>query len=151
ALPLMVRIRKNADALTPDERDRFLRALAALNHMGAGPFQIIRGVHDRSGYLEAHQERGFLAWHRAYLLDFERRLQELDASVALPYWRFDRGAPNVFHVDFMGESDANNDVHLSPTNPLDNKWVGDNGVVGIVRAPDVFDPKTGGAVHRSAG
>ena len=30
----------------------------------------------------------------------------IDPSVALPYWRFDQSAPNVFTRDFMGESDA---------------------------------------------
>ena len=39
---------------------------------------------------------GFLPWHRAYLLDLERELQAIDPSVALPYWRFDQPAPNLF-------------------------------------------------------
>ncbi|OWK25570.1 hypothetical protein AJ87_08815 [Rhizobium yanglingense] len=36
-------------------------------------------------------------WHRAYLLDFERALQGIDAEVSLPYWRFDQASPNVFN------------------------------------------------------
>jgi len=30
--------------------------------------------------------RNFLAWHRHYLLVFERRLQAIDANVTVPYW-----------------------------------------------------------------
>ena len=44
----------------------------------------------------------FLPWHRAYLLDLERELQAIDPSVALPYWRFDQPAPNLFTPEFLG-------------------------------------------------
>src|SRR5215216_5899116 len=38
------------------------------------------GVHSMPGM----RGRNFLAWHRWYLLEFERRLQQEDADVAIP-------------------------------------------------------------------
>ena len=38
------------------------------------------------GERTGHRSPSFLPWHRRFLLGFERALQEVDASVALPYW-----------------------------------------------------------------
>lgn len=104
---LMVRIRKDAVTLTDAERDRFLDALGKLNAAGKGPFQSFRDTHVAPAYSEAHGLPGFPPWHRAYLLDLERALQALDASVALPYWRFDQPAPALFAPAFLGMPPAN--------------------------------------------
>lgn len=148
ALPVMVRVRKDANTLTPPERDRFLSALAKLNDRGAGRFVDFRNMH--VGGLpdaQAHGGPGFLPWHRAYLLDLERELQAIDPSVALPYWRFDKRAANLFSPDFMGNADADGYVDFSPSNPL-GMWATD-GQIGVIRrigdtnpalraSPDVF-------------
>ena len=77
----MVRIRKNADQLTPSERDRFVTALARLNDRGTGAFKDFRAMHrDPMALRQAHGAPGFLSWHRAYLLDLERELQRLDQA-----------------------------------------------------------------------
>src|SRR5215218_5785474 len=47
---------------------------------GAG--MHVWGVHSMAGM----RGRNFLAWHRWYLLEFERRLQQEDPDVAIPYW-----------------------------------------------------------------
>jgi tyrosinase len=133
----MVRVRKNANELTAGERDRFLAAFAQLNNQGAGRFQDFRDMHVTQASLrQAHGAPGFLPWHRAYLLDLERELQAIDASVALPYWRFDQPAPNLFTLDFFGEADDLGTVQFSPANPL-RFWVTD-GIPGINRRP-LFD------------
>ena len=131
-LPVMVRVRKDANTLTPAERDRFLAALAKLNDRGAGRFVDFRNMHV-SGLpdAQAHGGPGFLPWHRAYLLDLERELQAIDPTVALPYWRFDRRAANLFTPDFIGNADADGFVNFSPSNPL-NMWATD-GQIGVVR------------------
>jgi len=67
------------------------------------------------------------------LLDLERELQAIDPSVALPYWRFDKPAPNIFTKDFFGESDQTGTVQFSPANPL-RFWKTD-GTPGIDRRP----------------
>jgi tyrosinase len=133
SVPLMVRVRKNANRLTAGERDRFVAAFAQLNNRGLGRFADFRDMHTSASDGEAHRNAGFLPWHRAYLLDLERELQAIDPSVSLPYWRFDEAAPNVFTGDFLGASDALGTVQFSAANPL-RFWVTD-GVPGINRRP----------------
>lgn len=138
---VMVRVRKNAESLTTGERDRFVRAFAALNNQGAGRFADFRDMHTNVSSPQAHGAPGFLPWHRAYLLDLERELQNIDSSVALPYWRFDQPAPNLFTVDFIGVSGPGGAVQFSATNQL-QFWVTD-GVQGITRSPrNNWDPRT---------
>ncbi|HZG53150.1 MAG TPA: tyrosinase family protein [Pyrinomonadaceae bacterium] len=136
---LMVRIRKDANTLTDAERDRFVLALATLNDRGMGRFSDFRNMHRSAALDEAHGDAGFLPWHRAYLLDLERELQNIDPAVALPYWRFDRPAPRIFTREFLGASAGGGTVRFSPTNPL-QFWVTDN-ATGIRRTPR-FNPAT---------
>jgi tyrosinase len=130
---LMVRIRKNANNLTNGERDRFIAAFAKLNNQGLGRFADFNNMHKEPGYTQAHAAPGFLPWHRSYLLNLERELQAIDSSVALPYWRFDQPAPNIFTRDFLGVSDANGTVKFRNGNPLEF-WKTDN-TPGINRSP----------------
>jgi tyrosinase len=133
SVPAMVRIRKNANTLTPAERNRFVAAFAQLNNQGLGRFADFRDMHTNVSSPQAHGAAGFLPWHRAYLLDLERELQAIDPGVALPYWRFDRAAPNLFQLDFLGVSDSLGTVRFSNSNPL-QFWRTD-GVQGINRRP----------------
>ena len=129
--PLMVRIRKDATTLTAAERDRFIGALATFNNRGLGRFSAIRNMHVSNALDESHGagdpdfHDAFLPWHRAYLLDFERQLQAIDPSVALPYWRFDKPAPQLYTADFLGAPRVSGSVRFSPTNPLKD-WVSDS-------------------------
>lgn len=133
---LMVRVRKDANLLTPGERDRFVSAFATLNNRGMGRFSVFRDMHRGIAYYEAHGYPAFLSWHRAYLLDLEREMQDIDPSVTLPYWRFDRPAPNLFDAAFLGESDGFGTVTFAPSNPI-QYWRTDSGD-GITRDP-IFD------------
>lgn len=140
-MPVMVRIRKNANILTAAERDRFVAAMAQLNNRGTGRFADFRLMHV-AGLADgqAHGGPGFLPWHRAYLLDLERELQAIDPSVALPYWRFDRPSPNLFTPEFIGVPDALGTVNFAPSNPL-QFWATD-GVQGVARRLIGPDPAT---------
>ena len=115
---VMVRVRKNAETLSADERRRFLEAFvkaARLNNQ----FARYWGVHTDAVRL-AHR-MAFLPWHRALLIQLERELQVEDPSVALPYWEFDKPAPKLFSEDFFGRvgGAANPSlVVFSTTNPL---------------------------------
>jgi len=133
SVKVMVRIRKNANDLTPAERDRLVSAFAQLNNQGAGRFADFRDMHTNVTSPQAHGAPGFLPWHRAYLLDLERELQNIDPTVALPYWRFDQASPSIFTLDFFGVSNSVGTVQFSPTNPL-QFWRTD-GVPGINRRP----------------
>jgi tyrosinase len=137
--PLMVRIRKDANDLTAEERNRFLSALAILNDSGMGRFSDFRNMHTQAASPEAHGNAGFLPWHRVYILDLERELQRIDPSVALPYWRFDKPAPNLFTREFMGVPNGDGVVQFEPGHPLEF-WE-TNGGVGITRTP-LFDTET---------
>ena len=105
---LMVRVRKNAETLTDDERKRFLKALDKLRDNGA--YRVYHQIHSTwnnnrvKRNLEAHGGPGFLPWHRLFILRLERDLQVIDPSVALPYWKFDEAAPKVFSEAFMGKN-----------------------------------------------
>lgn len=133
---VMVRIRKNANKLTPAERDRFLDAFGKLNASGAGRFRNFRDMHRDRATAEAHFDAGFLAWHRAYLLDLERELQKIDPAVALPYWRFDQPARKLFTRRFMGQADTTGSVQFIAGHALES-WETDS-VRGIRRLPN-FD------------
>lgn len=133
SIPVMVRIRKNANTLSVAERDRFVAAFAKLNNQGLGRFRDFRDMHVQVSLNQAHGAPGFLPWHRAYLLDLERDLQVIDPSVSLPYWRFDEPAPKIFTRDFFGESDPTGMAQFSATNPL-QFWRTD-GQLGIDRRP----------------
>jgi tyrosinase len=128
-----VRARKNAQTLSPAERDRFLAAFGTLNGGGAGRFRDFRDMHVSAATAEAHGDMGFLPWHRAYLLDLERELQAIDPSVTLPYWRFDQPAPDVFTREFMGVSNSLGTVEFAAGHPF-STWRTD-GALGISRSP----------------
>jgi tyrosinase len=143
AFPVMVRVRKNANELDGEERDRFLRAFAAINNAGQGVFRAFRRSHSLATVSQAHGNAAFLPWHRAFLLDLERELQRVDPSVALPYWRFDRKAPRVFTRDYMGAADqATGAAQFRASNPL-STWSTD-GATGVQRLPR-FNTQTSSA------
>jgi tyrosinase len=113
---LMVRVRKNANKLTPWERDNFLNVMVTFNN--SNKFAVFQQRHTELGDREVHGRSSFLAWHRAFLLDLERHLQELEPSVCLPYWKFDEKAENVFTKSFMGEGGDSGSVLFDNINPL---------------------------------
>ena len=139
--PLMVRIRKDAQTLSAAERDRFLTAFGTLNGQGAGDFRYFREMHVAQTLGESHGNWGFLPWHRTYLLDLERDLQSIDATVTLPYWRFDKAAPQLFTTAFMGFPDANDRVQFTPGHPFEHwKTLNDIGVLRRMKFPASTNP-----------
>jgi hypothetical protein len=68
---------RGIDAPTP-QYSNFVRV-----HVNAmAPIGMAWGVHSMAGMVG----RNFLAWHRWYLRRLERRLQQVDPSIVLPYW-----------------------------------------------------------------
>lgn len=115
-----VRVRKNANLLTPIERDRFLSAF--VNFVISGQYQNFLDMHNEAVSSQIHNRAAFLPWHRIYLLDLERHLQQIDKMVMIPYWDFQAPAPNVFTLDFMGipTSSTVGVLQFSLNNPLIN-------------------------------
>ena len=123
----MVRLRKNGNTLSKEERDRFLNALAILNESFNG-YRTYINQHSqaanynhsiRTGPMSSRAAPSFLPWHRAMLLRVEHDLQSIDPSVAIPYWKYNEPAKKIFHEDFMGRYNAGtNSTDMSLTNPL---------------------------------
>lgn len=139
SVPVMVRVRKNANDLSSGERDRFINALATLNNRGLGRFTDFREMHVGNTLSQAHGAPAFLAWHRIYLLDLERELQAIDPTVALPFWKFDAPAPRIFRADFLGAPDNSGFVRFAPGHPM-NFWR-TAGTTGIQRTMS-FSPNS---------
>ncbi len=139
---VMVRIRKNANNLTTPERDRYLEALKKLDLTYNDYIDFVK-THSRDStgaggsivsHRQAHSGSAFLPWHRAFILHIERLLQAADPSVALPYWKFDVNAPNLFTPDFLGSNSAGNIATLAAGNPIVTWTLPGEGVaVGIQR------------------
>lgn len=148
-LPVMVRARRNAELLTAAERDRFLRALAQVHRLANGgvgslyaKYQVAHGdgfnfgIHGGPSGIPL-----FLAWHRAFLIQLERELQAIDASVTIPYWRFDQPAPRIFSLEFMGRVGNLSIVEFAATNPLRGWEMFDgNGAMTRDQNADTFAP-----------
>lgn len=128
---VMVRVRKNANLLSVDERDRFLNAIARIN-IGLGSYIVHQQIHAVTSS-QGHGGPAFLAWHRPYILRYERELQAVDPSVTLHYWRFDEAAPALFTAGYMGGPPVSGQATFAATNPLAN-WSID-GFTGIRRNP----------------
>lgn len=155
-VPLFVRVRKNANKISPAEQQRWLNAMLAINQSGA--FDPFRHMHIQASHYEAHSRQGFLAWHRAYLVDLERELQTVDPSVCIPYWKFDEKAENVFSATFMGKPvkdeeggwDPQPVFEPKPGHPLlkwrtyvDPQVSATQGPAGVIdRQPQGWDPTT---------
>jgi tyrosinase len=139
---VMVRIRKNANTLTTAEGNRFLEALKKMDLTYNDYIDFVK-THSRDNTgvqlskiasRQAHAGSAFLPWHRAYILHLERLLQAADPGVALPYWKFDANAPQVFNENFMGSNSDGNMVILSATNPIVSWTLPGEGVLtGIQR------------------
>jgi len=110
AVKTMIRVRKDANLLPKKARKAYLHALSAINEAdpegrGIGIYSTdFFKMHVKGSKSIAHGTEVFLPWHRLYLLDLERQLQNVDPAVSLHYWKFDEPAPNIFKADFLGES-----------------------------------------------
>lgn len=81
-----VMIRKNILALTDEELRNFRTAIQALKDLPAADARNFDNQARIHGTSCRHGSELFLPWHRAYLVEFERLLQEQVPGVTLPYW-----------------------------------------------------------------
>ncbi|MFD0352486.1 tyrosinase family protein [Streptomyces sp. NPDC127110] len=83
--------RKNQKDLDAGERARFVTALLEVKRRGVyDEFVRLHGQYfvsdGEGGQRVGHMSPSFFPWHRQYLLEFERALQQVDPKVTLPYW-----------------------------------------------------------------
>lgn len=133
-----MQIRKNARWLTQQEREAYLKAVLTLKlrsvtngtrSMRIYDFyplehRLVRRRHwARDGAAMrirfrdgGHRGPGFGAWHREWLLRYERDLQSVDPTVTLPYWDITdlQGTTDViFQPDFMGPNGSRPDYKMT--------------------------------------
>ena len=82
------RIRKNINCMTREEFNLFQVAIAEMRRWDNFPadqrsWTYWAQIHPNNCQ---HGWEEFLPWHRAYLYEMERRMQDWDPVVALPYW-----------------------------------------------------------------
>lgn len=153
----MIRVRKNAEQLSPKERSSFLAALAQWKiapGLSRRPtrFEEFFTIHSEAAQKGIHSFSGsrpsnFLAWHRAFLLNFERELQAIDRTVALPYWKFDEPSPLLFSTGFLGAKvSGTNEVELDATNPIRGWSSPTRQLLTRANAGDVFSPIESGVL-----
>ncbi|MDG1333831.1 MAG: tyrosinase family protein [Crocinitomicaceae bacterium] len=130
---LMVRVRKNANKLSANERKDFLEAIMYLNtsHGGELPWKNLQDMHVPDTSAEIHGRSCFLPWHRSFLLNLEREIQALEieqrdgtlksyAHVTIPYWDMFAKNETMFNTGFLGFPDRSGVVHFDAKNPLVN-------------------------------
>ncbi|MFA0964879.1 tyrosinase family protein [Roseivirga sp. BDSF3-8] len=95
-----LKMRKNAENLTPDELANLRYAFGELMKLNEYPNDK-RSYHSWAqihGDTCQHGWEQFLPWHRAYLYTFEQALQDIHPSVTLPYWDWTYPAYNEGRV-----------------------------------------------------
>ncbi|GAA4890632.1 tyrosinase family protein [Streptomyces coeruleoprunus] len=125
-------VRKNQATLTAAEKRRFVDALLELKRTGR--YDTFVTTHNAfimsdtdDGDRVGHRSPSFLPWHRRFLLDFERALQSVDPSVALPYWDWtaDRTpTASLWAPDFLGGTGRSRDGQVvdGPFARSANRW-----------------------------
>ncbi len=98
-------IRKSASKTTAQEQQRVTQLITQL--IGSGRYGELVAIHadmshDQHGSMGPTGTERFLSWHRDFLLQLERELQQLDAAAFIPYWNWtaDRTVPSwlaTFH------------------------------------------------------
>jgi len=88
-----IAVRKEVRSLNEAETERLVKALKRMMQNESGPdtSEYLRVANYHGDYC-AHRNEQFPIWHRAYLLEMEKALQEADVKnggdgkIALPYW-----------------------------------------------------------------
>lgn len=88
-------IRKDANTLSPAERQEFVNAVHALKQSGRYDQFVLR--HANTPMTAIHRSPAFLPWHRRFIFDFEQELQRVSGNpdLGLPYWNWPSGGPSA--------------------------------------------------------
>ena len=137
-------VRKNLRSLTNTEKTEFINAVKALKANGRYNQYVLR--HAQAPMSNIHRSPAFLPWHRQFILDFERELQQVagNPNLALPYWNWveDAALPDprtapIWADNFLGgNGDPNNNwaVRSGPFRP--GEWTiidGNGNAAGALR------------------
>ncbi|CAM2066653.1 Tyrosinase family protein [Sulfidibacter corallicola] len=98
-----LRQRKNLDFLSPAELERLRHAFRELYHLNRWPADR-RNYNNQALIHQNHCQHAwerFLPWHRIYMYEFEKALQDVVPEVTLPYW--DWTLPRYRDGDLKGD------------------------------------------------
>ena len=128
--------RKNAATLSTTEKEKLMNAIITLKktvkpgHTTNVYDEIVAihyGVISRTGAASGdggHGGPAFFAWHREFILRFEKALEEVDPDVALPYWKWESGNSSdtldIFTADLLGTMGLQTSGYLSETSTTQN-------------------------------
>lgn len=115
---IMIRVRKNANSLTQQEIDDFLRGFLGLSAQKTRkeysednytkiPESLLDEIimmHTLDAAGEIHRRTSFHPWHRVFQMHLEREIQKNYPHVTIPYWKFDDPAEFVFTEKFIGKT-----------------------------------------------
>ncbi|MGH9801342.1 MAG: tyrosinase family protein, partial [Blastocatellia bacterium] len=154
-----LKARKNIAYMTPDELQRFRNAIVRMRKydnflQDERSFNYWARIHASNCQ---HGWEEFMTWHRAYLYFFELQMQDVDPTVALPYWDWTWGKDTAEDEADVQASilDMNSDATLdNGIIPIPYRcWITNDGInnlkkTGKVSADDlnklqkiVYDPK----------
>lgn len=92
---MAIRYRKNINCLSSNELHNLREAYQAIYDLPEGSpdsFATLGGIHGLPAPTWCdHGSPGFLTWHRAYMVAFERALQAHGCKIMLPYWNWSSG------------------------------------------------------------
>ena len=91
---MAIRYRRNINCLGSAALHDLREALAQMYLLPASDehsFAALAGLHGTPGNYCRHGAPGFLTWHRAYMLAFERALRCIAPGVTLPFWDWSSG------------------------------------------------------------
>ncbi|MFJ8823641.1 tyrosinase family protein [Streptomyces sp. NPDC102467] len=121
----MVHTRQNQSTLSKAQKRRFVTAVLALKRTGRYDdfvrthIEFYTGDGD-GGLRVAHMAPSFFPWHRKFLLEFEKALQQTDPGVTVPYWDWTVArtpAASLWGEDFLGGNGRRSD-HRVTTGPF---------------------------------
>jgi tyrosinase len=133
AMAADLRVRKNVEDLTPQEKQEFVNAIKTLKNtytpgskvsvydqfvvthvQTMGLMSMFGPTGPAAGADAAHQGDAFLPWHRELLDDFEQALESVDPNVTIPYWDWTdpNAIKNIFSDDFLGPNGQGEDITI---------------------------------------
>ncbi|CAL9455971.1 Tyrosinase [Streptomyces sp. enrichment culture] len=134
----MVYTRKDVSTLTAGEKRRFVKAMLEVKRRGEYDEFVRTHIEyytadGEDGLRTAHMAPSFLPWHRRFLLDLERALRKVDASVSVPYWDWtrDRSPTSMpWTADLLGGNGRRSDrqVTTGPFAYAEGNWTLKEGV-----------------------
>lgn len=144
--PVPSRARKNIYSMTTTEYQRFVNAVNTLR--ADGRYADFMNRHIQAMMTEtppndpttdrnvAHRGPAFLAWHRAFIYEFEDELRSVDPTVTIPYWQFENETPGVLPRVFTTSYFGGDGNRTQGDRVIDGPFASWNIIRRIARDPD---------------